>query len=92
MDLWIVKYSYRGSRYFDSPMYRSIDYHSFKTYEEAHAWAEAEHPDIPRFKVESVYFQKEIIPKARPMSATEAHRASDRSTDVCIVRGFSRFR
>lgn len=94
MDQWIVRYTYRGSVYFDSPLRVSRGYMSFASYDDARAWADGEHPDLPDYQTQAVYLQKEIIPKVRtaPRGSAEAYHASDRNTDACILAGNRRFR
>lgn len=92
MNRWIVKYAYCGSRYFDSPLHNAHDYQRFDSYKEARAWADAPHDDIPGYRTLLVYQEQEIRLKNTAMTAAERRKAPDRSTDVCIVRGSSRFR
>ena len=89
MDYWIVTYSYRGSKYFDSPLYRSVRRRGFHTEREACAWADAEHPELPDFKVLGIHTEKEIITSGPsgvyPGSAEDRHH-SDHCTDMAILR------
>lgn len=88
---WIVTYTYQGSRYFNSPLYNSRGRMSFRTSDEAYAWADAEHPEIPRFKAQSVHFEPEIVLKNTGMTASERAHMSDRDSGACAVLGSRRF-
>lgn len=92
MNRWIVKYAYCGSRYFDSPLYNAHDYQRFGSYDEARAWADGTHDDIPGYRLLLVYQEPEIRLKNTAMTAAERRKATDRSTDACILAGASRFR
>jgi len=57
---WVVRYSYLVSRW---DLWRRFTTVCFWTYKEAQAFANAEHPEILGFKVESVY--EEAIPRLK---------------------------
>lgn len=82
---YIVTYEYTGSRYFDSPLRTRREFIRFHNAHDAHAWADAEHPELPGFKVVSIYPEKPIVTGKGSAGASERLRISDRCTDVCIV-------
>ena len=89
MDYWVVTYSYRGSKYFDSPLYRRVERISFPTYQAAWDWADNEHPALPDFKVLCIHQEKEIItsgPSGVYPGSCEARHNSDHCTDIAILR------
>ena len=89
MDFWVVTYSYRGSKYFDSPLYRRVERISFPTYQAAWDWADNEHPALPDFKVLCIHQEKEIItsgPSGVYPGSCEARHNSDHCTDIAILR------
>ena len=92
MNRWIVKYAYCASRYFDSPLHDLYGYQRFSSYAEARAWADAPHDDIPGYRLLLVYQEPDIRLKNTAMTAAERRKATDRSTDACILAGASRFR
>lgn len=89
MDYWVVTYSYRGSKYFDSPLYRRVERMSFRTWRKARAWADAEHPELPDFKVLGLHTEPQIVtsgPAGVYPGSWEARHASDHCTDIAILR------
>lgn len=89
MEYWIVTYSYRGSKYFDSPLYRRVERISFPTYQAAWDWADNEHPALPDFKVLCIHNEPEIIdhgPAGVYPGTWEARHHSDHCTDMAILR------
>lgn len=82
---YIVTYEYTGSRYFDSPLRTRREFIRFNNPHDAHAWADAEHPELPGFKVVSIYPEKPIVTGKGSAGASERLRISDRCTDVRIV-------
>ena len=89
MDYWVVTYSYRGSKYFDSPLYRRVERISFPTYQAAWDWADNEHPALPDFRVLCIHNEPEIItsgPSGVYPGSAEARHHSDHCTDMAILR------
>lgn len=89
MDRWIVTYSFRGSKYFDSPLYRRVERISFPTYSAAWDWADNEHPALPDFRVLNIHLEPEIVdhgPAGVYPGSWEARHASDHNTDIAILR------
>ena len=82
---YIVTYEYTGSRYFDSPLRIRRAYLRFSSHDDAAAWADAEHPELPGFKVVSIHREMPIVTGRDIVSPAERARISDRCTDVCIV-------
>lgn len=85
MTRHVVTYQYRGSRYFDSPIHTKVERMSFATCEEARAWADAEHPHLPDFKVRGIHTEEDIVAPAFGMTGAERAKMSDRCTDACLV-------
>lgn len=85
MTSYFVTYQYRGSKYFDSPLYFSRARKRCDSYAEARAWADAPHPEIEGYKVLGIHAEGEIVTGRDTVSPAERARISDRCTDVCIV-------
>ena len=90
MDWHVVTYQYRGAEYFDSPLYRSVGRMSFRTWREARAWADAEHPELPDFKVLGIHTEPQIVTTGCPSGvypgSWEARHHSDHNTDLSILK------
>ena len=89
--LYIVTYQFRGSRYFDSPLYRRVERQRFFSYEAAAAWADAEHPDLPEYKTLGIHAEKPVVTGRDIIGPSERARLSDRNSDACILAANRRF-
>ena len=89
MAHWFVTYSYRGSRYFDSPLFRRTARVKFDSYAEAWEWADNGRPDIPDFKLLCIHEEPDIVdhgPHGVHPDTWEARHVSDHCTDMAILR------
>lgn len=80
----VVRYEYHRSKYFDSPFYWWRESRCFDTMAQARDWADAEHPELPGFKVMAVYM--EAVPTLKHTGVGPAESRLGRSTDDDILR------
>lgn len=82
---WVVRFVYRASRYFDSPLYRCRGGVCFWTKEEADAFIANPGPEYPHFELVAVY--REAIPQLKHtgISANES-AMRPQCTDEMLIR------
>jgi len=87
---FVVTYTFRGSRFWASPLYVRAGRQCFATRDEAQAWADASHPELPEFTVTGIHHQGAIVDNSPVRgihpSSWEARRLHDHDTDMTILR------